>query len=112
MRLRGGLARMRGRASSWMADGRSNPISKMASRRYFGRSSSWNVRAEDRCEDVSDCMTLRLFCLFSCGYNGGLGQCCMLMVMGWEMFIISSSSVIYIHTYIYIYNSNEYYFLS
>ena len=68
MRLRGGLARMRGRASSWMADGLSNPISKIASRRYCGRSSSWNVRAEDKWEDVSDCITLRVFCLFSYGW--------------------------------------------
>ena len=67
MRLRGGFARMRGRASSWMADGRSNPISKIASRRCFGKSSSWNVRAEDRWEDASDCTTWRRSCLFS--YN-------------------------------------------
>jgi len=63
--LRGGFARMRGRASSWIAEGRSNPISKIASRRYLGRLSSWNVRAEDRWEDASDCMTRRRSCLFS-----------------------------------------------
>ena len=66
MMLRGGLARMRGRASSWMADGRSNPISKIASRRCLGRLSSWKVLAEDRWDDASACMTLKRSCLFSC----------------------------------------------
>mmetsp|Transcript_12864 Transcript_12864/g.25740 ORF Transcript_12864/g.25740 Transcript_12864/m.25740 type:complete len:223 (+) Transcript_12864:818-1486(+) len=50
MRFRGGLARTRGRASSWMAEGLSKPIVKTASRRWAGRFSSWNVFAEVRWE--------------------------------------------------------------
>lgn len=66
MRLRGGVASILGSASSWMADGRSNPISKMASRRYLGKLSSWNVLADERCDVASDWITFSLSFRFSC----------------------------------------------
>jgi hypothetical protein len=58
--FRGGSARIRGRASSWIALGRSNPMAKMASSRYGGRLRSWKVLALDRCEAASLWITLSL----------------------------------------------------